>query len=88
MPDTRKPWEVEYCLRIKFSASYVEMMQSTGIKRQLLKNVYGEDLDGFCKKHIKEILTKCDALENEHGPLSTAALSVVQGSLDVLRRAV
>ena len=61
------------------------MMQSTGIKRQLLKNVYGEDLDGFCKKHIKEILTKCDALENENGPLSTAALSVVQDSLDVVQ---
>ena len=86
MPDARKPWEVEYSLRVKFAASYLDIMDTTGTKRQLATTAYGAngDLDKWCKERIEMILARCSQLVADNGPLSIAALSVVRASSERL----
>ena len=78
--DARLPWELEYCLRLNFCKTFLYMMETTGIERQFIINVYGTngDLDHWCLEHIQTIREKCDEMIAEHGPLSEAALAVTR----------
>ena len=88
MTDNRRPWEVEYCLRVKFAASYIDIMQSTGQRRIMLQGAYNstDDLDGWCKRRIQGVMTQCEKLTDENGPLSTDALIVAQPWLEKVQQ--
>lgn len=83
--DNRKPFEIELCLRLKFAASYLDIMASTGTRRQMLQGAYSQDLDQWCIKRIQEILEKCQKLLDENDPPSINVLTVVAHSLKSLR---
>ena len=80
MTDARQPWELEYCLRLNFCSHYLDMMATTGRERQFLMSAYGTngELDRWCVAHIQAIVEKCDAIVDENGPLSAAALTVTR----------
>ena len=80
MTDARQPWELEYCLRLNFCSHYLDMMATTGRERQFLMSAYGTngELDRWCVAHIQAIVEKCDAMVDENGPLSAAALTVTR----------
>ena len=80
MTDARQPWELEYCLRLNFCSRYLDMMATTGRERQFLMSAYGTngELDRWCMAHIQAIKEKCDAMVDENGPLSAAALTVTR----------
>ena len=87
-PDPRPPWELEYCLRLKFAVSYLDLMATTGTQRQLIINAYGAngDLDQWCRDRISRVLTKCSQLVADNGPLSIAALGAARDYAERLRR--
>ena len=86
-PDTRQPWELEYCLRFNFCNRYLDMMASTGMHRAMLSTAYGVngDLDKWCIQRINGLLDKCAALVKRHGSLSIAARGAVQSCAQRLR---
>ena len=86
--DTRKPWEVEYCMRAKFAASYIDMLDATGTRRTLLETAYNCDIEEFCQRQMREALTKCEKLISENGPLCTYARTVAAGWLESVRQRV
>ena len=74
--DNRKPWEIDLCIKIKFAASYLDIMESTGTRRQMLQGAYSQDLNKWCIARIKEILKRCENLIEGNGQPSTLALTV------------
>ena len=86
-PDTRPRWEIEYCLRLNFTSTYLDMMAATGIRRQFIINAYGAngDLDQWCRDRIDTILAKCRQLIADNGPLSMCARGVVRDCAERLR---
>ena len=89
-PDTRPRWEIEYCLRLNFASTYLDMMAATGIRRQFIVNAYGAngangDLDQWCRDRIDTILAKCQQLVADNGPLSMCARGVVRDCAERLR---
>ena len=88
-PDGRKPWEVEWCLRLKFAASYLDMAEATGHRRYFLMTAYNTgDLREWCNKRIASILKKCEALVQEHGQPSIAALNITVSYRAVLDKSL
>jgi len=88
-PDGRKPWEVEWCLRLKVAASYLDMAEATGHRRDFLMTAYNTgDLREWCNKRIASILKKCEALVQEHGQPSATAHAMVQGDAKKLQKVV
>jgi hypothetical protein len=84
--DNRKPFEIELCLHLKFAASYLDIMESTGTRRQMLQGAYSQELDQWCIKRIQEILEKCQKLIDENDPLSDNTLYIIAPSLERLHQ--
>jgi hypothetical protein len=80
MTDNRQPWEVEYCLRFNFAASYLKHYNATGKEAAFLSFTYGNgDLKKWAQDHITELLDKCETLRAGRD-LSAAAQSAVEDS--------
>ena len=86
--DNREPWEVEYCLRFNYACTFLDMMQSTGLRRAMLCTAYSVvegDWEQWCQERIIGLLDKCETLVKQHGRLSIDALGVVQSCAERLR---
>jgi hypothetical protein len=84
--DTRKPWEIEWCLRIRFAASYLDMANLTGQKREFVAGAYGCNghLDEWCREKVSLVLGFANVLAIQHRRVGREARAKVQDSLDRL----
>lgn len=83
----RALWEVEYCLKFNFAASYLVAYNATGTEANLLRTAYEtRDLKRWARDRIEMLLTECEQVRAGRS-LSTYARSAVASSRDDLLQA-
>jgi len=87
MADNRKDWEITYCLKFNFAASYLKAFLADGAEAAMLGTAYGTgDLRKWAQKRIVVLLDECEHLRDGRD-LCTYALDAVRDSKEKLRQA-
>lgn len=82
--DYRPPWEIEYCMRYNFTASFLKEYNAQGDKKSTLQTIYGTaDLQGWARKRIVSGLAKCEEIRAGR-ELSAVAQDTVAGAKERL----
>lgn len=86
MNDERKHWEVVWNVRLGFAADYVKYLSLAGRERTFAADAYTDngELETWARGMIRECVEKANAMVDEHGAPSIAALAVAKPYVEKL----